>query len=259
MTQRGRMKRNKSDKHPPKLSTKPKAGGNVSPQQQTAAGKGSCPRSPPGAAAQAPHRGATAAAAPAQNCLPSTQKPPPPPARAEAPAAPLRPGFLPFPLPPSLPSPLPPLRQRLRLPDTGASPPPAGAVHTSCRDKNPPGPPPPPSPPRCDPPRPPRDAPVPQRGQQPLCSLKAGGGGGGGDGDRAAPRTGSHPQRGRKLILLLFLTPPERGAVGGGCPCPRFLSPVRGGGRAAERSPARGWMRHAWPLAPAVPRRSLGG
>lgn len=101
MTQRGRMKRNKSDKHPPKLSTKPKAGGNVSPQQQTAAGKGSCPRSPPGAAAQAPHRGATAAAAPAQNCLPSTQKPPPPPARAEAPAAPLRPGFLPFPLPPS--------------------------------------------------------------------------------------------------------------------------------------------------------------
>lgn len=52
---------------------------------------------------------------------------------------------------------------------------------------------------------------------------------------------------------------PQLHRSAGGCPPPRSVSRARGGGRIAERGPARGWMRHSWPLAPAVPCRSLGG
>lgn len=95
------------------------------------------------------------------------------------------------------------------------------------------------------PPSPPRDPPVPQRGQEPLISLRAGGG------DGAAPRSGIHPPRGRRRTLPLSSTPPERGGLPSS---PLSLPRPRG-----ERSPTRGRMRHAWPLAPAVPRRSRGG
>lgn len=193
---------------------------------QTAAGKGSFPRPPPvpqpkprtaGRRRRKPEPKTAAEQARSRA------------ARAGAPAAPLRPGFLPF-----LPSPFPPLRRWVRLPDTGASPPPAGAAHTLCRDKNLPGPPPPP---RCDPPRSLGDPPIRQRSQNPRCSLKAGG-------RRRCPAVRDSPSKGGDdTINPPFILDSTRAR--GGSPSSYVLSPPegaaepRGSGMDAARVAAR--------------------
>lgn len=166
------MKRNADNKHPPNFLRRPKPEKRRPPN--TAGGEGSCPRPPP-APRPEPRNAGRRQWEPEHDT--ASEQPPPPPARAGAPTAPLRPGDLPsLPVPPST----APSRRSgsgfgYRTPERRR---PWHSDRSSAHfvpRQNPvraplllllPG---------TIPASPAREPPVPQRGQKPLSSLKAGG------------------------------------------------------------------------------------
>lgn len=233
-SQGGRTNRNAGNKHPPKLSTKPKAEGTVStkPQRGRAPSHGH-PRcrspnpAPPGDGGGSP-----------SPKLPPSKRDPVPPGRGHRQLLSAR-GF-------SLSSPAPSRRSGggfgYRTPERRR---PRPEPRTLCAETK-----------TCPGPRLLLGAIRLARSGTPrsgsgaktrVARSKPGG-------DGAAPRSGIHPPRGgtTQLTLLLSSTPLERG----GDPLLPTFSPRR---RGRPSRGARGWMRHAWLLAPAVTRRSFGG
>lgn len=110
------MKRNADNKHPPNFLQSPKLEQRRLPT--TATGEGSCPRPPPAPRPEPRNAGRRQREPEARHRLRAAPAAPCPGGGTHSPAAT---GGSPFRS--SLPSPLPPLRPRVRLPDTGTPPP----------------------------------------------------------------------------------------------------------------------------------------
>lgn len=162
------MKKNADNKHPRNFLQSPNPEERRPPT--TATGEGFCPRPPPAPRPQPRKAGRRQREPEARHRLRAAPAAPCPGGGTHSSAAT---GGSPF--RPSLPSSLPPLRQRVRLPDTGTPPPLALRLEprTLCAETK--------KPVRAlffSPVRlalSARETPVPQRGQKPLSSFKAGG------------------------------------------------------------------------------------